>query len=135
MVESEHDTALIRAFITPKRRDRYLGLLATARGRDKLRQRLAHCCRDLDSRFVHELPRGTHTPEQISALLHDRGAPSECVLLSEDDALDGRRMPLTDALAAVVGYGMGTFISCVPGRLAFYEEEGPGVRYILERST
>ena len=134
MEELEHVTALVRAFIAPKRRDRYLGLLASVKGRAKLRRALAHCG-DLDSRFAHELPSGTHTPEQISALLRERGAPAECVLLSEDEALDGRRMPLIEALGAIVGRGMGTFVSCVPGRLAFYEEEGPSVRYILERPT
>jgi hypothetical protein len=134
MPELEHESALVGAFIAAERRDRYLGLLASARGREKLRRSLAHC-RDLDMRFAHELPRGVHTPTAIAELLLKKGAPTECVLLSESDALDGRRLPLEEALTAVVGRGMGTFVSCVPGRLGFYEEEGPGVRYVLEREA
>lgn len=132
MTESEHDVALVRAFIAPQRRDRYLSLLASARGREKLRRALAHC-RDLDSRCVHELPAGVHTSDQIAGLLRGRGAPAECVLLAEDAALDGRQMPLAEALEAIVGRGLGAFVSCVPGRLAFYEGESMGDRYILER--
>jgi hypothetical protein len=42
-------------------------------------------------------------------------------------------MTLDVALDAVVGRGMGAFLSCIPGRLAFFEAEGPGERYILDR--
>ena len=134
MPELEHDTALVRAFIAAERRDRYLGLLASARGREKLRRSLAHC-RDLDMRFAHELPHGVHTPTAIAELLRTKGAPAECVLLSESDALDGRRLPLEEALSAILGRGMGTLVSCVPGRLGFYEGEGPRERYLLEREA
>src|SRR5258705_6354153 len=120
MAEWEHDSALVRAFIAPERRNRYLSLLSSARGRDKLRRALADC-HDLDMRFAHELPSGVHTPAAIAELLRTKGAPAECVLLSESDALDGRRLPLEETLAAVIGRGMGTFVSCLPGRLGFYE--------------
>jgi len=134
MAESEHSSALIRAFIAPERQERYLGLLTSSRGRDKLRARLAHL-RDLDQRFVSSPPSDEQTPSRLAALLRARGAPEECVLLAEDAALDGRRLPLAEALSMVVGRGMGAFLSCIPGRLAFYEGEEPGQRYILERAT
>jgi hypothetical protein len=35
------------------------------------------------------------------------------------------------ALKEVVGYGMGTLISCIPGRLAYFESEDE--RYILQK--
>lgn len=131
MSELEHSSALVRAFIAPDRRERYLGLLASARGRAKLRRALAHL-HDLDPRCTRELPKGVNTPAEIAAFLSAKGAPDECVLLAEDDALDGRCLPLADALDAVVGRGMGAFISCLPGRLALYEGEGPRERYLLE---
>jgi len=80
-------------------------------------------------------PSDEQTPSRLAALLRARGAPEECVLLAEDAALDGRRLPLAEALSMVVGRGMGAFLSCIPGRLAFYEGEEPGQRYILERAT
>jgi len=33
----------------------------------------------------------------------------------------------------VVGWHDGTFISCIPGKLAYFEGEGLNERYILER--
>lgn len=133
MTEFEHDdVALLRSFIIPERRKRYLGLLASQRGRAKLRRRLAHL-HDLDARFARELPSHQHTPAAIAAVLQAKGAPADCWIISEDDRLDGRRLSLEEALAAIVGRGMGTLISCVPGRLGFYEGEEQGMRKILER--
>jgi len=37
------------------------------------------------------------------------------------------------ALDAIVGAGFGTLVSCVPGRLGYFEGEGQGKRYLLER--
>lgn len=133
MTELEHSSALIRAFIAPERSERYLGLLASLSGREKVRRSLAHL-RDLDPRFSRMVPTGEQTPAAILALLRAKGAPPDCVLLAEDAALDGRRMPLAEALGAVIGRGMGAFVSCSPGRLAFYEGEDPGEQYILERA-
>jgi len=50
--------------------------------------------------------------------------------LSESREIDRRVMPLADALVAVVGRGLGTVLSCLPGRLAYYESE-EGDRYMF----
>jgi hypothetical protein len=42
-------------------------------------------------------------------------------------------MPLGEALAAVIGMGDGAFVSCVPGRLGFYEYEDMKSSYLLSR--
>jgi hypothetical protein len=52
-------------------------------------------------------------------------------LISEDPALDQKELPLVHALEQIVGCGMGTVLSCIPGRLAFVETEDE--RFILER--
>jgi hypothetical protein len=60
-----------------------------------------------------------------------KGAPDTCYVISEDDDLDGKEMPLAEALKTIIGRGIGTFLSCVPGRLAYFEDEE--CRWILER--
>jgi hypothetical protein len=37
--------------------------------------------------------------------------------------VDGQEMKLKDALDALIGVGSGTIISCIPGKLAFFESE------------
>jgi hypothetical protein len=66
-------------------------------------------------------------------MLRERGAQEMCHVLSENSALDARVLPLREALHTVVGRGMGTFLSCIPGQLGYFESEEPGERYVLER--
>jgi hypothetical protein len=40
-------------------------------------------------------------------------------------------MPLDQALKATVGNGIGTILSCIPGKLAYFEDEEE--RFILHR--
>ena len=56
---------------------------------------------------------------------------SKFYVTSENAKLDGREMELEAALKETVGYQMGTLISCVRGRLAYFEDEDGG--WILER--
>jgi hypothetical protein len=95
---------------------------------------LAHFA-DLDPRFARPIAAAEQTPEAIARLLTHEGAPAVCYCLSEDRTLDERELPLRDALHRVVGAGMGTFLSCVPGRLAYFESEERGARYILVRAA
>jgi hypothetical protein len=42
-------------------------------------------------------------------------------------------MPLGEALDAIIGMGDGAFVSCIPGRLGFYEYEDMKSSYLLSR--
>lgn len=46
--------------------------------------------------------------------------------------IDDRQLPLAETLEYVHGYAPAILI-CVPGRLAYYEPEEPGLRFILQR--
>ena len=128
----EHEEALIRAFVRAERRPRLLELLGNRNGRAKLRASLAHF-RDLDSRFVECVPPSKQRAEAIEAILRAKGASDTCHVVSEEESLDGRDLPLGAALARIVGSGMGALVSCIPGRLGYFESEEAGERYILQR--
>jgi hypothetical protein len=52
-------------------------------------------------------------------------------VISEEDELDGKQMVLEDAFSAIFGRGIGTFLSCIKGRLGYFEDEDEN--WILER--
>jgi hypothetical protein len=54
--------------------------------------------------------------------------------LSEISSIDGAVMGLEEALFQIVGAGLASVVSCVPGVLGFYEGEVVGDRWLLERS-
>jgi hypothetical protein len=80
---------------------------------------------------VRTLASRAQKPEDIAKLLKQKGAPDVCFVVSEDSNLDRQQLPLLAALEQVVGYGMGTFISCIPGKLAYFEDEEQ--RCVLEK--
>lgn len=48
------------------------------------------------------------------------GAPETCHVIGERD---GEDMNLLTTLEQLVGYGTGTVLSCIPGKLAYFEGE------------
>jgi hypothetical protein len=69
--------------------------------------------------------------DSTAVQLRKRHSPEIIFAISEDPALDQKELPLVEALRQIVGRGMGTVLSCIPGRLAFVETEDE--RFILER--
>ena len=138
-----HEEAIIRAFIAPDRRARYLSRLSSPKTRQKFMAKHFHHMADLDERYAEKLDpgrplveferRGEAHLDQIYELLRSRGAPSSCYVMSASSDLDGQEVDLRAALEDVVGYNDGTFISCIPGRLAYFEGEGLNERYLLQR--
>src|SRR5690606_24346034 len=123
-----HEEATIHAFISPQRRARWISCLASQKRRAKFLDRLNHC-RDIDERYASELPQNSN----VVATLKDRGAPALCYVISDTTALDGRELPLSQAVEETELGGWGTIISCVPGQLAYYYDECGERRLLLER--
>ena len=103
------------AFVIPSKRERLVYLFGTPKRRRKALNTLSHFT-DCDTRFAEAVDPAT----DVLALLRDCGAPSECHVISEDPALDGRDMPLIEAVEAADSFDFGSILCCVPGQLAFY---------------
>jgi hypothetical protein len=131
-VLAQQEEATIRAFIVRERRDRFLAHLSNPRHRRKVTESLAHPNLDwFDSRYMRSIPPAQSGKEGIARILRSKGAGRTCWAISEDRKLDAKEFELESVLAEIVGCGMGTILSCVPGKLAFVESEND--RFILER--
>jgi len=131
-IPQEHQDMLITRFILRDKKERLKTLLKSKRGRIKLRNRLAHNI-DFDPRFITIIPNNQQTTKLILELLRHESAPSECYIISEDVTIDGKILNLTDALDRVIGSGMGSIISCIPGKLAYFEGEDINHRFLVKR--
>jgi hypothetical protein len=107
-------------------------MLGSKRGRERVRRALDHF-NDLDPRFCRRIHGADSKPPAILLALRKLGAPLECHVISVSDDLDGRDMPLVEALETSIGRGQGKLISCVGGALGYFEGEGPDERYICHR--
>jgi len=127
-VYNEH--SLIAAFVKRSKRDRYREILSNPRLRHKFTNQLAHFT-DFDPKYRLPIPSNKLFVNNIALELQKRHSPKIVFAISEDPALDQKEVPLVEALKQIVGQGMGTVLSCIPGRLAFVETEDE--RFILER--
>ena len=126
-----HEQSLIAAFVKRNKRDRYREILANPRLRHKFIHKLAHFT-DFDPRYRLPIPSNKLFVDNTARELQKRQSPQSVFVISEDPELDQKELPLVEALQQVVGSGMGTVLSCIPGHLAFAETEDE--RYILERN-
>jgi hypothetical protein len=127
-VHSEH--SLIAVFTRRSKRDRYREILSDPRLRHKFTSQLAHF-KDFDPKYRLPIPSNKLSVDNIVIELQKRQSPSIVFAFSEDPALDQKELLLVEVLKQIVGGGMGTVLSCIPGRLAFVETEDE--RFILER--
>jgi len=127
-----HEEAVIKAFFLPTKRERYLGFIATAKGRAKIIRELSHF-KALDPRFMRSIIPSQHDAGSVAKLIRIRskGAGPSCWVISENSDLDGKEADLLLALKETIGYQMGTIISCIPGKLGYFEDEDG--RCLLER--
>lgn len=86
---------------------------------------------DFDPKYRVPIPSNKLFIDNIALELQKRHSPHTVFAISEDAELDQKQLPLLEALHQIVGRGMGTVLSCIPGRLAFVETEDE--RFILER--
>ena len=120
--------AFVESFVVPNKRERYLNWLKRERTHGKFLRELDHL-RWLDERNSRAVPRTKQSTEEIEQALRAHGAPDQCIVISANED-ECRESTLHDALGTVVGGTAGAIVSCIPGRLAYYEAEEPFERFI-----
>ena len=130
-VVSLHERGIVE-FVGRTKQERCNRQLASRKKRAGFLDALAHFG-DWEERWMKLIPAHKQDAETIAALLKNLGAPDNCYVVAADRHLDGQMLVLTDALDEVVGFLGGTVISCVPGRLLYFEGEDRGERYVLSK--
>jgi hypothetical protein len=130
---AEHEDGLA-LFVSPQTRSRFRETLADERRRGKTLDRLDHFS-DLHRMYPTPVPTNQQSADALGAKIRVKGAPTECHVVSSDRTLDGRTLSLDAALAVVEGSEFGTFVSCLPGKLAYFHGETRDERYLLQRSN
>ena len=126
-----HEQAFVDSFVQPGRRERAAFCLPNPKKRHELINKFAHHGRDvLILQHLKSIEPSQQNPRSIYALLRSLGAPSTCHVIS--NRIEPNDMELLSALEQVVGDGRGAVISCIPGRLAYFEGEWRE-RFILEK--
>lgn len=127
---NEHESGFLQFIAEPGRRRMQTLLGLGPKRRSDVRALLDHAI-VLDDHLATRLEGKGTSAVQVEALLLGHGAPRTCYVISSDKKLDGREMLLRDALTDVVSSGFGAFVSCIPGRLGYFEYEDVRSAYLL----
>jgi hypothetical protein len=130
---ADHEAAVIRAFVQRDKQERFLVFLANPKSRKKFTDSLPNF-RWFDQRFATPIPwkvdpklklwdRHVQGIENTHHLLKSKGAGLTCWVISKDSKIDGQEMDLRAALEHVNGGQIASILSCVAGKLAYFESE------------
>ncbi|HZS28918.1 MAG TPA: hypothetical protein VFB76_16945 [Candidatus Angelobacter sp.] len=117
-----HEEKLIKAFFLKERQEPYLLGLANPGKRRKITNEFCHF-KHLDLRFNVPILPSQQNPAAIYDLLKKFGAPDVCWVVSDELELDTHNMSLKEALDQIVGRTFATFLCCIEGKLAYFENE------------
>lgn len=132
MPVNDHERGFVDFLAEPSKR-RILTLLEMGQSRRRQIRSLLHHAVVLEPRYREHLTGANAFPDPVEAMLLARGSPATCFVIAGNSELDGREMPLREALGTVIGMGNGAFLSCIPGRLGFYEYAEMKSSYLLSR--
>ena len=119
-----YDEEIIRLFVHKDRKERYLFKLARPDRRWEVIGAI-HGQIEFDPRFCTELPYPLE-PKYLCSILKDKGAGKYAYVMSTNEDLDGKILPLLDALQGCVGATTGTIVYCLEGQVGYYESNDAG---------
>jgi len=141
-MDREYEEIVVRSFFQKRIRDRVLWELGNEKKRDDALWRLTHRYNEhLIQKYMIEVSNHKHCTKhpddkEIFSLLKSHGAKDDCYAISFNKKIDGQFLTLKEALKEAVDYSWPSIISCIPGKLAYFEgESGFGFppRFILKR--
>lgn len=125
-----YEEQFIKSFVKKDKQKRLMAFAKDSKNRKKFTSGLAHT-KDIEPQCIHRIPADSHTAEKIEAILKRNGASDECYVISEHTKFDRKQSDLLSVLTEVIGTGLCTVVCCIPGKLAYYEGEESGERYLL----
>lgn len=125
-----HESNFIQSFVDVDRRKRWAEALVNKRKRNLFLIRLADS-RDFIKIHMHPINPSPRTYKELLVQLKILKTQELCHIISQYSALDGCKLELQEAIRRVFGIGLGSIVSCVPGKLAYFEGEMPKDRWLL----
>lgn len=127
-----HEIGLIKSFVKKDKKERFLTLISSAKGRMKFRKNLPHI-NFIDESYKINIPPVHQTIEFIKLKIKEKGGPNNCYVISENSEFDKLELNIDEALDLLFGKGIATFFSLIPGKFIYYEGEEMNERFFLEK--
>ena len=132
-MSNQHEELFIKHFIHRHRQHRWKEMFDDGNEGSVL-HRLAHnYSTEIDPKYVLPIPKNEQSPDKIEKALRRYGKIDICWAMSEHDDHNKKSLPLKDALKDALEQGFVVIVSCIPGKLCFYQAEYAEQKYIIFR--
>ena len=128
-----HEEAFTKAFIRSEKRARFIQGLSNPKHRKETLEQMTEHLHYMPGLAVEVSPTQDF-PDELEKLLKAKGAGALCHVTVDGLKIDGRDLPLREALNQICLHEGGAILSCIPGGLAYYKPGSPGQGVILERA-
>lgn len=131
----QHERCFITSLIPAHLWDRFAALLPgfEQRKRAKLLNQLAHLDLSADLSGFSPVNVSKYDPSGMAEVLRKAGAQNVCYVISENPAWDAQYWVLDTILELCVGAGHFVALSCLPGRLYFWQNEEANTCHLIVR--
>ncbi|OIK14255.1 hypothetical protein BIV60_12170 [Bacillus sp. MUM 116] len=137
-MNKELEKIIVKSFFNKRIQQRVLFELFSPKKRRDALSRLNHdYLFTLREEYMIRIPNSNLDRQEIERLLIKHGAGDICYVMSLNDSIDGKEMDLKTAIDRVFGYGLSSIISCIDGKLAYFQAEqecGAPPRFILKKN-
>lgn len=122
-MDTNLEIEIINSFVVHNKCDRYKEFVQSKKNRNKFIQQLYHF-KDFDPRKTINLRDiGIKSQQELVKELHNRGGKEDCYIISTLKEIDGKIYSLEKSISYTMDSFEGIIISCVPGKLAYFEDE------------
>ncbi|SHF14130.1 hypothetical protein SAMN05444392_10892 [Seinonella peptonophila] len=136
-MDLESEKIIVKSLFNKRFQDRILFELASTKKRFNVSSRFNYPYEVIKNQYLIQIPPPNSYYLDILELLKEYGPIQTGYVISTFfSEIDGRHLPIREALDKVVGFGMPSLVSCIPDRLAYLEceqEYGPPDRFIIYR--
>ena len=119
----------VKNFIIANKQMRWMEALTSPK-RNRFLVRLADE-KDFNPNYMTAIDHALRTAGQIAPILRSLGSGSTFRAISQWSELDARELELEEALELAVGIGLGSILVSNTLKLAYFEKELPGYRWLL----
>jgi hypothetical protein len=134
MVEPELEVAVLSRFVRAAKRERCVGFVSKPKTRDRALNELSTPA-IFEPSCMTEFTGGSRTADQLSTEYRRRGMGPEVYVMSSRWELDGRRLPLAEALEESVARCHDVLAYCPRSGTAFYEWHHSGSSWFLQKAA
>lgn len=127
-MQNKIEETFVSKFIIKEKRERYLNFISKGKTRRKFTQELYHF-KDFDWKLFREISSNESETALILSKIAEKKNIATCHAISANPEIDGRELPIYDALASFVGEE-GTILIFGNADVIYYEAEPFDGKYI-----